>query len=479
MNNTFSVILDYKGGTRTDSLYEDLTGFNEKMDLSVLDNASPQGVSKYANVFNAQNSYIGGGIRDCIKLARSANKQFLLFITNDIKIKRHFHLPELEKILLQDDDVVQVSASLSNTSDKSYYPWMYSSGRTGIRRVHHADFLFTFIRISFVEFFGGFPNSKSGWGYDWEFSYQAARHKRKILICDDLEIEHHARHEVKNYWKSQELKQVYNRRYGDYKTISPYNIYISKDSKTIIKNLCKSSKPIIIIGMHRSGTSFLSRVVEQSGVFMGKAKDPNNESFAFLNSNKDCLKKSNFSWYKPGVPQQWITDERLSQVVLGHFGLYFFDQENINEVLQAPWGWKDPRTTLTLEMWLSFFPNAKVIHIHRNPYRVADSLRSRNSQLPRESPYFVPELDKLNGGLNLWVEYAKIALEHEKKFKQNFIRVSYEKLTEMDQKHITALESFLKLDLNQSLKKSLELDPDRGALHLNLNMLMKDLGYTE
>ncbi len=30
------------------------------------------------------------------------------------------------------------------------------------------------------------------------------------------------------------------------------------------------------------------------------------------------------------------------------------------------WGWKDPRNTFTLPMWLSIFPKARVLHVLRN-----------------------------------------------------------------------------------------------------------------
>ncbi len=48
----------------------------------------------------------------------------------------------------------------------------------------------------------------------------------------------------------------------------------------------KYSHPIIISGMHRSGTSLLSRIIEKTGVFLGKYKQRNNESLYFLQLNR-------------------------------------------------------------------------------------------------------------------------------------------------------------------------------------------------
>src|SRR5205814_6378464 len=54
--------------------------------------------------------------------------------------------------------------------------------------------------------------------------------------------------------------------------------------------------------------------------------------------------------------------------------------------LNAPWGWKDPRSTFTLPMWLRIFPNAKVVSIERNGVDVAESLRAREVRILQAAP---------------------------------------------------------------------------------------------
>lgn len=39
--------------------------------------------------------------------------------------------------------------------------------------------------------------------------------------------------------------------------------------------------PVIIIGMHRSGTSMLTRVLQRAGLFMGEHREENDESLFF------------------------------------------------------------------------------------------------------------------------------------------------------------------------------------------------------
>ena len=41
-------------------------------------------------------------------------------------------------------------------------------------------------------------------------------------------------------------------------------------------------EPVVVIGMHRSGTSIMAMLLDQLGVFMGSSRDQNYESTFFL-----------------------------------------------------------------------------------------------------------------------------------------------------------------------------------------------------
>lgn len=89
--------------------------------------------------------------------------------------------------------------------------------------------------------------------------------------------------------------------------------------------------------------------------------------------------------------------------------------------VSIPWGWKDPRNTITLPIWLELFPNAKILHIRRHGVDVAQSLRKRElillhirkkRSLLKDMLYFVPftrtgidnspRCVELQGGFDLW-----------------------------------------------------------------------------
>jgi hypothetical protein len=96
--------------------------------------------------------------------------------------------------------------------------------------------------------------------------------------------------------------------------------------------------------------------------------------------------------------------------------------------LSMPWGWKDPRNTFTLPIWLRIFPNAKVVSIERNGVDVAQSLRAREIKILEDAPRFYkknriafflrlrrsgfahsPRCLVLEDGFSLWQEYTSQA----------------------------------------------------------------------
>ena len=48
----------------------------------------------------------------------------------------------------------------------------------------------------------------------------------------------------------------------------------------------QKNAPIILLGMHRSGTSMIAGMLEELGLFMGNHKDRNNEAFLFMKLNE-------------------------------------------------------------------------------------------------------------------------------------------------------------------------------------------------
>jgi sulfotransferase family protein len=158
--------------------------------------------------------------------------------------------------------------------------------------------------------------------------------------------------------------------------------------------------PICIAGMHRAGTSMVARMVEGCGVDLGGPAHfappaPDNrdgywEDLRFVVLNDRILEKFQGAWdHPPVLAPGWETSADLEAERR--------DAEAILRWRVEPWGWKDPRNSLTIPFWRSLFPAMRVIICLRNPLEVADSLRARGYTSERF-------------GLSLWEAYYR-ALE--------------------------------------------------------------------
>jgi GT2 family glycosyltransferase len=139
---------------------------------------------------------------------------------------------------------------------------------------------------------------------------------------------------------------------------------------------------ICIAGMHRSGTSMLAKLLHLCGVYLGRERDmvaatPHNadghwENVEFMAINEGILNELGAGWDNPFVlgdrSNQSPSLDRFrtkASVLLEHFKG------------REPWGWKDPRNSLTLDFWQELLPELRVIICVRHPLDVAQSLRRR------------------------------------------------------------------------------------------------------
>jgi len=136
----------------------------------------------------------------------------------------------------------------------------------------------------------------------------------------------------------------------------------------------RPGRVVAVLGMHRSGTSALAGSLEQHGLFLGhvstsNAHNPkgNRESTEVRRLNEDVLRSSGGAWKAPPPDVRWSDDhdERARRLLADHAG-------------QAVWGFKDPRTLLTLDGWHALVPDLEHVGIFRHPLRVARSLEQRD-----------------------------------------------------------------------------------------------------
>ena len=157
---------------------------------------------------------------------------------------------------------------------------------------------------------------------------------------------------------------------------------------------------LLILGMHRSGTSVLGRIVTRLGFYPGpegKLMPPLEENPTGFWERRDIrdindkiLKLNESSWDCP--TKSFPTRRELPKEISHDIATILSRMES-----QYPYFVKDPRISLTGNYWFSKYTKFFPILAIRNPVEVAHSLRKRNS-LPLEL------------GLALWEKYTISAL---------------------------------------------------------------------
>lgn len=167
--------------------------------------------------------------------------------------------------------------------------------------------------------------------------------------------------------------------------------------------LPESVPPVCIAGMHRSGTSTVAQLLYRLGLYLGREEDlfapgPSNpegfwENKHFVHVNEEILETHGGGWdLPPSLEPGWQHHEKLDS--------QRDRARRLVEEYQANryWGWKDPRSSLTLPFWLELMPDARIVVCLRNPVEVALSLQKRG-------------MASLPFGLNLWRRYNESLLE--------------------------------------------------------------------
>jgi hypothetical protein len=159
--------------------------------------------------------------------------------------------------------------------------------------------------------------------------------------------------------------------------------------------------PLVIGGMHRSGTSLLASLFHGAGVSVGqrlmgngKGNDAGHfEDLDFHDFHERALIGNGLSpegftpTAEPDVPEPLraaaatlVADRRLQG------GL---------------WGWKDPRTVLFLEFWAQQLPEARFVFVFRSPWEVVDSFFRRGDPAFAFNPLLAARV---------WLHYNRLIL---------------------------------------------------------------------
>jgi len=178
----------------------------------------------------------------------------------------------------------------------------------------------------------------------------------------------------------------------------------------------RPNKCFIVLGMHRSATSLVAKGLFQNGVSMGgpnliNQPKPDNvhghfEDRGFIQLNNAILKAAGGSWKNPPRHEDILNQSsRFSEKIK--------DTISAASEGQSMWGWKDPRTVLTIDLYTPHLYRPHIISVFRDSRDVAKSLIERNdlSIQARNQISF-------EQGFNLAVEYNRRLLSFLKRWNE-------------------------------------------------------------
>lgn len=184
------------------------------------------------------------------------------------------------------------------------------------------------------------------------------------------------------------------------------------------------SRAIVILGMHRSGTSAITRGVAALGVFLGNDfldAQPENptgywEDKGIVDLNERVLKRLGLAWDAVAPVGLALLESKAIRKLRSAAAAYIRRAFRRN----ALWGFKDPRTIRILPFWLDVFAACAVddayLLVIRNPMSVAKSLFARQ-QMPLDTAlhlwlaYSIPFFDRTAGKAMIVVDYDRFMME--------------------------------------------------------------------
>lgn len=221
--------------------------------------------------------------------------------------------------------------------------------------------------------------------------------------------------------------------------------------------------PLVVIGMHRSGTTLITQLLQRAGMFMGVNRDRNEEARFTRAVNAWWFRQASATWDHPEPLDDLLADEALRPWLLdyvdgimrGPASLRFLGPHRYIRWpglhrLNVPWGWKDPCNTYTLPLWLQLLPEARVVHVVRHGVDVAASLKARRRRAlaanlaryqRRRRLYLAhpfapkrrgfgpqPRCATLEGGFKLWEAYVERGRQHVAELEERAMEIRFETL---------------------------------------------------
>jgi len=231
-------------------------------------------------------------------------------------------------------------------------------------------------------------------------------------------------------------------------------------------------KCLIILGMHRSGTSALAGVLSLTGLNPGRVlykpteynAKGNFENVRITRINDRILTELNAAWNDTlPIPGEWWELDKINIFRQEISDLILEEIKESNSLLI-----KDPRLSILLPLYLEVLAELDIwpsfVICVRNPFESAASLEKRNS-LPLEKSLF------------LWMDYELRAEYHSRNYPR--ILLSYRDLLDDPARVLGIIRENLRQDITVNAESIIAVSSflDRDLKHYNLEDHMPDVPH--
>lgn len=203
-----------------------------------------------------------------------------------------------------------------------------------------------------------------------------------------------------------------------------------------------ANRPLVITGMHRSGTSLTAALLQAAQVDLGSdllGPDVGNPKGHFEN-------RAFVAFHQAILRSQGL--DILGYTEAPEIALSAADWERAKILLSQQsqdhlWGWKDPRTTLFLELWATLLPAAKFIFVYRSPWEVVDSLYRRGTDaIIQDNPSIA---------VKMWLLYNRRILQFRRQFPERSLLISIYTITREPSRFLSLVNEYFQLQLPVSI----------------------------
>lgn len=223
------------------------------------------------------------------------------------------------------------------------------------------------------------------------------------------------------------------------------------------------SPVLIIVGMHRSGTSLTASLLQSAGLDIGSdLVGPHESNPKGHFENVDFLELHRKFLRSQGIHEDGWTLQQNIEVE----PLYVREAKKLVAKNDPgfPWGWKEPRTTLFLEFWGNLLPYANFLMVYRSPWDVMDSLYRRGTDISLQRQ---PDL-----AAKIWLYYNQRILNFYNQFPERCLLVNIDTIVNHCQQWLKGINEKFKLNLafpsteiyDESLMETQEIDAYRPSL---------------